>query len=89
MRRAKPALTDRRVRIKRALEYNLLPVWFEDAEDQEQIGIAGRRSDKQLCHQRTSDLCLLLERQRVKRDAITQRLVVEPRRVSDRLIVPC
>ena len=42
VRGAQPALRDRRVRVDRALEHDLLHVGGEDAQHQEQIGVGGR-----------------------------------------------
>src|SRR5215510_6525036 len=42
VRRAQPALRDRRVGIERALEHDLLHVLRQHAHDQEQIGVLGR-----------------------------------------------
>jgi hypothetical protein len=40
VRGAKPALSDRRVRVERALEDDSLQVGREHADDQEQVGVA-------------------------------------------------
>src|SRR5262245_12876029 len=42
VRGAQPALPDRRVRIDRALEHDLLEVGAEDAQHGENVGVAGR-----------------------------------------------
>ena len=56
VRGAQPALRDRRVRIDRALEHDLLHVGGEHAQHQEQVGIGRRRRHEQLRRERAGDL---------------------------------
>ena len=72
MRAAQPALRDRRVRIERALEGDLLEIGRERAHHQEQVGILGRRRHPQLGRDRPGDLDLVLERLGQECDAVAE-----------------
>src|SRR3954462_3335993 len=61
VRGAQPALSDRRLGIERSLEQQLLPGGLEDAQDDEEIGVAGRRRSKQLEHGWAGNLHFLLD----------------------------
>ncbi len=61
MRHAQPALRQRRVRIERALEHQLLQVGREGAHHQEQVGVLGRRRYPELGRNRPGDLGVALQ----------------------------
>jgi hypothetical protein len=62
------------VRVERALVDELRAGRVERAQDQEQVGVVGRRGDRQLGGQRAGDLRLALERLSDERDAVAERL---------------
>src|SRR5215210_315053 len=67
---SEPSLGDRRCRLNRAGERNLLIIQIEELNDQEEIGIDRLRRHKDLCRNRAGDLRILFERLHPERDPI-------------------
>ena len=72
MRGPKPALGNRRVRIKGALEHHLAQVRREQADDEEQIGIDRFRGDEQLRRKRSRDFDILRFDRKQKGHAVAE-----------------
>src|SRR5207302_4113961 len=74
-RGAQPSVPDGRVRIERALEYDLPALRVEDAQHDEQIGVARRGGDEKLERRRPGDLRLASQRRRREGDALAHGVV--------------
>lgn len=77
MRRTQPSIGDRRARIVRTDEGNLPARLVEDAQHQKDIGIGGRRREKQLGRDRSGDLQRFRQRRREETLAVAERLVAQ------------
>ncbi len=84
VRRAQPALRDRRARIERALEDDFLPGGSNTRRIDEQVGVGRCRGEERLQRHRPGDLGRLRERRRGEREAVAQRVVGERRRLRRR-----
>src|SRR5229473_1486395 len=75
VRGAQPSLPEGRMRIERALEYDLPALRVEDAQHDEKIGVAGRRRHEKLERRRAGDLRLALQRRRREGDPFPHGIV--------------
>src|ERR1700677_4293895 len=76
MRGAQPALRDGGVRVIRALECHLSPLWIKETHDDEEVSVNRGRRDEEPRDSWARDLGRLRERSQGKGDAIAERVVL-------------